>query len=147
MNRKYEVLLLLDSKLEKEDIDKTIADVEAKLGGNIVKKEEWGLKDLAYEINKAKKAYYVLYYIETTSEAIASLKDMIAIDKRIVRPMILRHEKKWPYEYKTAKDLKFPERKKREFTRSPRPEGAKPESAAPKQEVPAEKPAEENTGE
>lgn len=121
MNRKYEVLLLLDSNLESDAISATIKDVEAKLGGNIVKKEEMGLKDLAYTINKSKKAYYVLYYVETTSEAIASLKQMIAIDKRIVRPMILRHERKWPFEYKTAKDLKFPERKKREFTKSTRP--------------------------
>ncbi len=119
MNRKYEVLLLLDSKLESDAVATTIKDVEAKLGGNIVKKEEWGLKDLAYVINKSKKAYYVLYYVETTSEAIASLKEMIAIDKRIVRPMILRHERKWPFEYKTAKDLKFPERKKREFNKKP----------------------------
>ncbi len=122
MNRKYEVLLLLDSKLESDAVAKTITDVEAKLGGNIIKKEEWGLKDLAYTINKSKKAYYVLYYVETTSEAIASLKEMIAIDKRIVRPMILRHERKWPFEYKTAKELKFPERKPRkEFNKSARP--------------------------
>ncbi len=126
MNRKYEVLLLLDSKLEADAVATTIKDVEAKLGGNIVKKEEWGLKDLAYTINKARKAYYVLYYVETTAEAIASLKEMIAIDKRIVRPMILRHERKWPFEYKTAKDLKFPERKPRkEFNKSARPAAPK----------------------
>lgn len=112
MNRKYEVLLLLSSTLNEKDLAKTIADVEAKLNGNIVKKEEWGLKNLAYEIKKSRKAYFVLYYVETTPEAIASLKEMILIDKRIVRPLILRHEKKWPFEYKTSKELKFPERKK-----------------------------------
>lgn len=133
MNRKYEVLLLLDSALEADVIAKTISDVEAKLGGNIVKKEEWGLKDLAYKINKSKKAYYVLYYVETTAEAIASLKEMIAIDKRIVRPMILRHERKWPFEYKTASALKFPERKPRgNFNKSNRPAGNNEKPAADK---------------
>ncbi len=125
MNNKYEVLLLLDSNLESDAIAATITDVETRLGGNIVKKEEWGLKDLAYPINKSRKAYYVLYYVETTPEAIASLKELIAIDKRIVRPMILRHERKWPFEYKTAKDLKFPERKqnnnRRDFNKNTRP--------------------------
>ncbi|BDU67406.1 MAG: hypothetical protein TYPL_0590 [Candidatus Tyloplasma litorale] len=116
MNRKYEVLLLINDKLEENDIEKTLKDVEAKLCGNIIKKEKWGIKDLAYEINKSKKAYYVLYYVETTPEAISDLKKLIAIDKRIVRPMILVHNKKWPFEYKTAKDLKFPERKKKEYT-------------------------------
>ncbi len=142
MNRKYEVLLLLNSELESDVIAATIKDVEAKMGGNIVKKEEWGIKDLAYKINKSKKAYYVLYYVETTSEAIALLKEMIAIDKRIVRPMILRHERKWPFEYKTAKDLKFPERKPRgEFNKRPgRPDANK---ASEKPAAAAEAPAKE----
>ncbi len=131
MNNKYEVLLLLDSNLESDAVAATITDVETRLGGNIVKKEEWGLKDLAYPINKSRKAYYVLYYVETTPEAIASLKELIAIDKRIVRPMILRHERKWPFEYKTAKDLKFPERKPRkEFNKSTRPARPAEENAS-----------------
>lgn len=116
MNRKYEVLLLLNPELSKEEMEKLQDKVETKLGGNIVKKEDWGVKDLAYQINKSRKAYYVLYYIETTSEAVISFKEMIAVDKDIIRPMILRHERKWPFEYKTAKELKFPERKpRREF--------------------------------
>lgn len=113
MNRKYEVLLLLNPELEKEKLDKLIENIETKIGGNVVKKEDQGIKELAYTINKAKKAYYVLYYVETTPEAIALLKEMIAITKDIIRPMILRHEKKWPYEYKNASELKFPERKPR----------------------------------
>ncbi len=113
MDRKYEVLLLLNPNLEKEDLEKLLKNVETKLGGSILKKEDWGVKDLAYKINKSKKGYYVLYYVETTSENIISLKEMIAINKDIIRPMILRHERKWPFEYKTAKELKFPERKPR----------------------------------
>lgn len=134
MNRKYEILLLLNPNLEKADLDKLITDIETKIGGNIVKKEDWGIKNLAYEINKARKAYYLLYYVETTPESIALLKNMIAINKHIIRPMILRHEKKWPFDYKTAKDLKFPERKPRRefkprnFESKPRPEVKKEDS-------------------
>jgi len=113
MERKYEVLLLLKPTLAKEDLIKLIEKIEAKLGGTIVKKEEWGLKKLAYDIKKFKEAYYVLYYVETEFENIATLKNMIAVDKDILRPMILRHDKKWPFEYKTGKDLKFPVRKPR----------------------------------
>lgn len=142
MNRKYEVMLLLNPNLDKDALAKLVSSIETKLGGNIVKKEDWGIKDLAYKIEKSRKAYYVLYYVETTSENIQSLKDMIAITKDIVRPMILRHEKKWPFEYKTAAELKFP---------APRPKGSRPgynrptgdrpapkadESKAPKQDTP-----------
>lgn len=113
MNNKYEVLLLIKPNLDKEELNKLINTIEEKLGGNIVKKEDWGEKNLAYVIKKFRKAYYILYYVETKSENIDLLKHLIAINKDILRPMILRHEKKWPYEYKTAKELKFPERKPR----------------------------------
>lgn len=124
MNRKYEVLLLLNPNLEKENLEKLIKDIEFKMAGNIIKKEEWGIRKLAYKIEKSRKAYYILYFVETTPEAIMNLKTLISIKKEIIRPMILRHEKKWPYEYKTGKDLLFPERKpKREFkSRYPRTE-------------------------
>ena len=119
MNNKYEVLLLIKPNLDKEELNKIIKNVETKLGGNIVKKEEWGEKTLAYTIKKFKKAYYILYYVETSAENIDTLRKMILITKEILRPMILRHEKKWPYEYKTAAELKFPERKPRkEFSRN-----------------------------
>ncbi len=115
MNRKYEILFLLNPNLDKAKVDELIGKIETKIGGNIIKKEDWGIKELAYKINKENKGYYVLYYVETTSENITSLKEMIAITKDVIRPMILRHEKKWPFEYKTAKELKFPERKQRTY--------------------------------
>ena len=116
MNRKYEVLLLLKPSLAKEDLIKLLEKIEAKMGGKIIKKEEWGVKKLAYKIKKCKEAIYVLYYLEAESENIIAMKNMIAIDKNVLRPMIIKHDKKWPFEYKTSKELKFPVRKpKRNF--------------------------------
>jgi hypothetical protein len=40
MERKYEVLLLLNPLMEKTDLEKLIKEIESKLGGNVVKKEE-----------------------------------------------------------------------------------------------------------
>lgn len=134
MNRKYEVMLLLNPTMEKAALEKLISDIEAKLGGNIVKKEDWGVKDLAYKINKSRKAYYVLYYVETTSENVQALKEMIAVTKDIIRPMILRHERKWPFEYKTAAALVFPVPKPRGPRNGQRPDRADYKSA-PKKEV------------
>jgi|GEM_PF-2117355 len=41
-----------------------------------------------------KEAYYILYYVETEANNIADLRNLIAIDKKILRPMILVHERK-----------------------------------------------------
>lgn len=113
MERKYEVLLLIKPELNKDELKELISQVEEKLGGKIKSKEEWGIRELAYKIDKDTKAFYVHYYIETTPEAIDALKALIAVEKNIIRPMILRHEKAWPTDLKTSKELKFPERKPR----------------------------------
>ncbi len=112
MNRKYEIMVLLNPTLGKDELEKEISSLEKKISGKIVKKEEWGKKKLSYEIKKQKEAYYVLYYVETTPEAIDEVKKSNLINKNILRELILKHEKLWPFEMKTSKDIKFPERKK-----------------------------------
>ncbi len=112
MNRKYELMILINPSLGKEELEKTISGLEEKISGTIIKKEEWGKKKLSYDIKKQKEAYYVLYYVETTPEAIEEVKKSNLINKNILRELILKHEKSWPFEMKTTKDIKFPERKK-----------------------------------
>ncbi len=112
MNRKYELMILVNPNLGKEELDKIISSLEEKISGKIIKKEEWGKKKLSYEIKKQKEAYYFLYYVETTPEAIDEVKKSNLINKDILRELILKHEKSWPFEMKTTKDIKFPERKK-----------------------------------
>lgn len=105
--RKYEVLLLLHPNLKEEERSKLLQEVEELLGGNIVQKEEWGIKKLAYQIKKLDEAYYVLYYVETEPQNILSLKEMISLKKTIIRNLILKHEKRWPFEMKSTKDIVF----------------------------------------
>ncbi len=114
MDRKYEILLLIKPELVENELKELITNIESKIGGTIKSKEEWGIKELAYKIDKENKAFYIHYYVDTTSEAIADLKELIAVEKRIIRPFILRHEKEWPTDMKTSKELKFPERKPRQ---------------------------------
>ncbi len=117
MNRKYEVLLLINPNMDDDSKSKLIEEVESKFTGEIVKKEDWGIKETAYPIKKQDKAHYILWYVETPSSDIKALKEMIAIDTNVLRPMILKHEKDFPFNLKTSKDIKFPERKQRK----PRP--------------------------
>ncbi len=121
MDRKYEVLVLLSPTLEQNNLDKIVKDIESKMGGTIVKKEEWGKKKLAYQIQHHDEATYVLYYVETTPDKIVDLKEYIAINKKeILRPLILMHEKAWPFDRKTSAALKFPERRGRQGQRPDR---------------------------
>lgn len=64
---KYETVILLRPNLSEDDIGKVKTAVENKINtvGKIIKKEDIGIKKLAYEIQENKEAYYVIYEYET----------------------------------------------------------------------------------
>ena len=61
---KYELAVVLNVKLEDEERAAAIEKVKGyitRFGGTVTNVDEWGKKRLAYEIQKAKEAYY--YFI------------------------------------------------------------------------------------
>ncbi len=105
MERKYELLFLLNPSLNDKEVLELKKAIEKKIDGKVVKQEDWGKKELAYDIKKQKEAIYVLYYIEAKPENIEVLKKFTLIKKEILRELIIKHEKKWPFESKKL-DLK-----------------------------------------
>ena len=60
--KKYEIMYILKANLDDASRNELIGKLNDYLtvdGGTIDNVNEWGLKDLAYEINKEKKGYYV----------------------------------------------------------------------------------------
>lgn len=100
MIRKYELMFLFKPTLDDKEVAELKKNIEVKINGTIVKQEDWGKKELSYEIKKQKEAIYVLYYVETDSDNIDEVKNMVAIEKDVLRNLIIRHEKKWPFEAK-----------------------------------------------
>ena len=86
--RKYELMYIIRPSLEPEAIKDIIANLNNVItsnGGNIVELKEMGLKDLAYEIEKHKKGYYVWLLVEMSVEAIAEYKRIVSINENIIR--------------------------------------------------------------
>lgn len=108
---KYEILIMMFPNLTDKKRQDLILKIEKILNAKIVKKEDWGLRKLAYKIKHQDQSYYLLYYLETDINDLNQFKKMVSINKEIMRIFILKHEKKWPFEMRTSKDLKFPERK------------------------------------
>ncbi len=109
--RKYEFLLLIKPNLNSDDEAKFIENFEKRINGNIIGKDDWGLKTLAYQIKKEKEAHYILYYIEADPTNVIATREWMNIQKLLLRSMVIVHEKKWPFDVKTSKSIKFPERK------------------------------------
>ena len=62
-------------------------------GGEIKKREYWGLRNLAYRMKKNRKGHYVLFNIEAPPAAIAELERTMRINEDVLRYLTLRIEK------------------------------------------------------
>jgi small subunit ribosomal protein S6 len=59
-------------------------------GGKIAKTETWGLRSLAYRIQKNRKAHYVMLDIDAPPPAIAELERQTQINEDVIRYMTVR---------------------------------------------------------
>ncbi len=66
------------------------AQLIADQGGEVKKRENWGLRNLAYRMNKNRKGHYVLFNIEAPAAAIAELERTMRINEDVVRYLTLR---------------------------------------------------------
>ncbi len=72
----YETLVIIDPDLEESEITKTVDSVQEIIttgGGNIIKVDTWGRRQLAYIIQKKREGYYVLIYFEAPPTLIVEL--------------------------------------------------------------------------
>lgn len=62
-------------------------------GGEVKKREYWGLRNLAYRMNKNRKGHYVLFNVEAPAPAIAELERTMRISEDVLRYLTLRVDK------------------------------------------------------
>ena len=72
-----------------ELIDEFIKIIES-YKGVIKKRENWGLRNLAYKINKNRKGHYVLLNIDSSSEAIVEYERLMRLNEDIIRFLTIR---------------------------------------------------------
>ena len=70
-------------------IEKFISVIES-FKGKIKKKENWGLRNLAYKINKNRKGHYILLNIDSPPNAIIEYERLMRIDEDIIRFMTVK---------------------------------------------------------
>ena len=58
--------------------------------GEIKKRENWGLRNLAYKINKNRKGHYFLLNIEALPEAILEYERLMRLDEDIIRFLTIK---------------------------------------------------------
>ena len=94
--RKYEIMYVIRPTVLEEDRAKVIADLNdifTSRGGELLDVNEWGMRDLAYEIEKHKKGYYVVLSVNCNEEARAEFDRVVRIREDIIRYLIIKDER------------------------------------------------------
>jgi small subunit ribosomal protein S6 len=61
-------------------------------GGEVKKREYWGLRNLAYRMRKNRKGHYVLMNVEAPPAAVAELERTMRINEDVLRYLTIRVE-------------------------------------------------------
>ena len=59
-------------------------------GGKIHRLEDWGRRQLAYQIDKLHKAHYVLMNVETEQKVIDEIENLFRYNDAIIRSLVIR---------------------------------------------------------
>jgi small subunit ribosomal protein S6 len=89
----YECVFIARNDITQAQVD-TIADqittVLTEQGGEVKKREYWGLRGLAYKIKKNRKGHYMLLGIDATPAAMQEAERQLGLNEDVLREMTLR---------------------------------------------------------
>jgi small subunit ribosomal protein S6 len=91
--RKYEIMYIIRPNLLEDDRKKLIEslnDIFTSMDSEVTKVNEWGMRDLAYEIEDFKKGYYVVLDVTATEEARAEFDRVIRLKEEVIRYLIIK---------------------------------------------------------
>ncbi|MBE6455065.1 MAG: 30S ribosomal protein S6 [Alphaproteobacteria bacterium] len=59
-------------------------------GGKVSKRENWGLRTLAYKIQKNRKGYYMLMNIDAPAAAVVEMERLMRLDENLLRYLTVK---------------------------------------------------------
>ena len=92
---KYESVLIARQDLGASQVNTLVDELKNVIsaqGGEVVRVDNWGLKNLAYRIKKNRKGHYVLMNISAPAQAVAEYERVMRVNEDIIRYMTVRVE-------------------------------------------------------
>lgn len=92
--KKYENIIIINGSYTQKNYTKVLEIVKDYIKDlvEIEKVEELGLKRLAYEVQKQKNGYYVIFEINATLENIKNLERFYRINDDVLKFIVVRKE-------------------------------------------------------
>lgn len=129
--RIYEELFIVKHDAPEEEIDALVSQLEGIItasGGKLEKTDKWGVRKLAYKVDKRAEGYYVLLAFSTTAQGVKEVERRLRVSDLVLKWLTVRMDEKlkWLEKRKKARD-------KRAARKPPpaAPPPAVPASAAP----------------
>ena len=92
----YETVFILNPVLSEDQVKETVKKFEDYLlskGAEMIWKEDWGLKKLAYPIQKKKSGFYHLFEFKVDGQVIAPFELEFRRDDSVLRYLTVRLDK------------------------------------------------------
>ena len=93
---KFEAVLLFSPNLsnpavskEEKSFKKNIESAE----GKVISIEDWGLRDISFNINNYKKAFYKFYQLEIKGTKLQDIKKTLTQNEKILRHLFVKVQK------------------------------------------------------
>ncbi|MCA2961577.1 MAG: 30S ribosomal protein S6 [Silvanigrellales bacterium] len=91
--REYEAMIIVKPDLPEAELTKMIGKWESIIGtegGQIIKKDTWGVRKLAYPIRKVTRGSYFVYDVATTQTNIRELDRVLKLDENVLRSLAVK---------------------------------------------------------
>ena len=92
---KYELALVVSAKVEEEVRTATVEKAKetiTSLGGQITNVDDWGLKQLAYEIQKMNEGFYYFIQFDAEPDMPGEIEQRLRIMDNVLRYLVVRAE-------------------------------------------------------
>lgn len=89
----YENAVIFSDTLPEEELRSAIEKIKGiilEAGGQMLKQDEWGMRKLAYEIEKRKKGFYVFYYFKAPATVVKRLEDFYKVFDPVMKFMVIK---------------------------------------------------------
>jgi len=93
MNRKYELVYVASPDATEEqvaDLHTQVESIVQRMGGQLVKTDNWGRRKLAYEIGRHKEGTYVLEEILGNGELMKEIDRRLKVTDLVIRHLVVR---------------------------------------------------------
>ena len=116
MVNQYETVFILTPVLSEDQVKETVKTYEKLItdnGGEIVNRENWGMRKLAYPIQKKSTGFYNLFEYRVEGAYIEKLEVLLKRDERVMRFLTVKLDKH-AIAYSEKRRKKFADSKKEE---------------------------------